>query len=183
MCTFQNEYRICTYKIFGISNFIMKNVNLRLPGTSWTSEVKLMYGSWRLKSAQDLLLKLTPWKQAREIVFPCNSREPPRTVPEFGKGRGSVVSRRPDTRSRTPCQCRWWRASCPEATPSTEKLYTFIYRHILKWYNINVKFLTHQHCHFWKVCILRLYREFLDKSWYCYVIIIFIYTNEIPAHH
>lgn len=80
-------------------------------GTSCASVANDIQGSFKLKSAHDFDLKLIPWKQAREMLMPCNSIVPPRTVPFPGKGKDKVDNWRPATWFKTFCQWRWWRAS------------------------------------------------------------------------
>lgn len=81
-------------------------------GISWASVLKVIQGSLRLNSAQDLLLKLMPWKQASEMLLPCSSIVPPRTDPMGGSGTSTVVSCNPATCPKTRCQWRWCFASC-----------------------------------------------------------------------
>lgn len=50
--------------------------------TCCASVAKLMQGSFKLNSAHDLDLKLFPWKQASDMLVPCSSIVPPRTVPK-----------------------------------------------------------------------------------------------------
>lgn len=120
-----------------------ENVNNNSPvaaveGISWLSVLKLMHGSFRLNRAHDLLLKLMPWKQASDMLFPRNSIVPPRTVPNEGRGKCIVFSCKPATYASTFCQWRWCLASlvlpvwlCTGvASRTTEKIY--IYKHCLK---------------------------------------------------
>lgn len=65
-----------------------------------------MHGSFRENSAQDLDLKLMPWKHAKDILTPCKSIFPPKTVPQCGKGYFNVDKRNPDTTSNARCQWR-----------------------------------------------------------------------------
>jgi hypothetical protein len=57
-------------------------------------------------------LKLMPWKQANEMLFPWSSIVPPSTVPDMGSGKLSVDRCRPPTWPKTRCQWRWCLASC-----------------------------------------------------------------------
>ena len=81
-------------------------------GTSWASVAKEMQGSFNENNAQDFDLKLMPWKQANEMLFPCSSIVPPSTVPDMGSGKQSVARWRPPTWAKTRCQWRWCLASC-----------------------------------------------------------------------
>lgn len=51
-------------------------------------------------------LKLTPWKQANDILLPCNSAVPPRIFPLCGSLVTKVGTTRPIDCSRGFCQCR-----------------------------------------------------------------------------
>ena len=57
---------------------------------SWASLTNEMDGSLRLNKAQDLDLKLIPWKQAKEIWDPRSSKPPPNTDPISGSLNGKV---------------------------------------------------------------------------------------------
>lgn len=82
----------------------------------FASVAKLIQGSRKLNNAHDLALKfkkncmnnveldydsivftlkLIPWKQASEMLVPCNSIVPPKTMPVFGSGTLNVESIRP----------------------------------------------------------------------------------------
>lgn len=71
-----------------------------------------MHGSFSENSAHDFDLKLMPWKQANEMLFPWSSIVPPSTVPDMGNGKLSVDRCRPPTWPKTRCQWRWCLASC-----------------------------------------------------------------------
>lgn len=84
---------------------------------SWASVLKLIEGSRKLNNAQDLLLKFKPWKHASDMLLPCNSIVPPKTVPYDGNGTCIVLNCKPATWAKTFCQCLWCLASVIVAFP------------------------------------------------------------------
>lgn len=90
-------------------------LNLSQPaveGISCDSVLNVILGSFKLNSAHDLLLKLIPWKQAKDMFLPCSSIVPPRIVPNSGSGLCIVDNCKPATPASTFCQCLWCLASC-----------------------------------------------------------------------